>query len=200
MTWMNAGDVRDTADFWKPGATSCPNTFRASQVLLALMQWTNSCSDGWHSWPKPGRAASKLTEALEQQFRDYREDGHAYRNVGTDGNYERGELVEFTDLTDKQLMAALTPIRSFLTREKVDDDIKVRILAAGIPKPPTLDEHIASICREAGLGVMVQIYQVVADRERDGVEEYLRGLDADDVEAHYNQFVGPAIDNIEDEI
>lgn len=61
------------------------------------------------------------------------------------------------------------------------------------------DTHIQRICAEAGLGVMVQVYEIVCDRE-ERTDEELLALTADDVESHYNQYVGPAIDRIETDL
>ena len=57
-------------------------------------------------------------------------------------------------------------------------------------------KHIETICEEAGLGVMVQVFEIVRDRE-EVPEEAILGLDAEDVTQLYDAWIGPAIDNVE---
>jgi hypothetical protein len=59
-----------------------------------------------------------------------------------------------------------------------------------------VQEHIETICEEAMLGVMVQVLEIVRDRE-EVPEESLLGLDADDVTEMYEGWIGPAIDRLE---
>lgn len=79
-----------------------PNLIHAARVLYRLMRWTNGHSDGWPYWQKPRRASQKLQTLVTE--------GRAANR----GNY--GDL---EDITEAQLKAAFTPIKSLLTREKV---------------------------------------------------------------------------------
>lgn len=77
-----------------------PNLIHAARVLYRLMRWTNGCSDGWPYWQKPRRASQKLQALV------------------TDGREaNRRRFGDFTDITEAQLKAAFTPIKSMLTRE-----------------------------------------------------------------------------------
>lgn len=78
----------------------CPNVRKGVRLLYRLMQATNEQSDGWHSWPAPGRSAEKLTELLK-----------------TAGNLSYGTR---GTITADQLKKAIAPIRRMVTvqREK----------------------------------------------------------------------------------
>ena len=78
-------------------ADEFPNLARAAHTLRNLMRWTNSNSDGWAYWQKPGRAASKIVDALENYT--------AHRYNGTE-----------VDLSDADLRKALAPVKAFMTR------------------------------------------------------------------------------------
>ena len=56
--------------------------------------------------------------------------------------------------------------------------------------------HIEQICNEAGLGVMVQVFEIIHDRES-VTEEDLLALTADDVLGFYEGHLARAIDTIE---
>lgn len=59
--------------------------------------------------------------------------------------------------------------------------------------------HVAAVCEEAGLGgVMPGIYEVAIDRTSDFGG--LSSLTATDVELHYEYFIGPAIDALDNDI
>lgn len=75
-----------------------PNLQMAVLTLARLQEWANRNSDGWHSWPKPCRAASKLQEHVQREY------------LG------RWDSRTEDDITKTQLKAALSPVRSFLTR------------------------------------------------------------------------------------
>lgn len=64
------------------------------------------------------------------------------------------------------------------------------------PKDP-LNQHIEKVCEEAGLTVMEQVYDILLNREGEGMEEALAKLTAEDVTSDYFGYLGPAIDNIE---
>jgi hypothetical protein len=96
--WMNEYDIEDalrlTAHFELPVAR------RAAEILSRLCYWTNNNSDGWPYWQKPAKAADKLMTALESAIQASRQRDNE-------------------DMTEAQLKAALTPIKSFLTRQGV---------------------------------------------------------------------------------
>jgi hypothetical protein len=73
-----------------------PILSKATKLLHDLMELTNSVSDGWHSWPKPCRAAKKLQEMIQNN---------------------RGRNSEFSNLTEADLKKAIAPIKALLTRE-----------------------------------------------------------------------------------
>ncbi|QWY81380.1 hypothetical protein SEA_RIZWANA_83 [Arthrobacter phage Rizwana] len=116
---MNQYDVEEAAERWfSPEET--PNLHEGAQILLRLLRWTNSHSDGWAYWPKPSRAAAKLIEVLEAKRRE--------RFDGPD------------DITEAELRKLVSPIKAFLTRQGADHSV----LEA--PKPalsmPTIDQVI----------------------------------------------------------
>lgn len=102
-TWMNEHEVERALDQFEPerrdawGETPVPNLARGARLLYSLMNWTNSCSDGWPYWRKPAAAAARLMDLLKKA-----EDAD-----------RAGEL---TDITPAQLIAAERPIKAFLTR------------------------------------------------------------------------------------
>lgn len=94
---MNEYEVEDALRWFDEDDQ--PNLIHAARVLYRLMRWTNTVSDGWAYWPKPSRAAQKLQALILA--------GRAQNR----GNY--GDL---TDVTEKELKAAFTPIKALLTR------------------------------------------------------------------------------------
>lgn len=60
-------------------------------------------------------------------------------------------------------------------------------------------QHVAAVCKEAGLGVMLAVFEVVDDREDVSVEA-LMSLTAEDVTRMYETLIAPAIDRVEDEL
>lgn len=75
-----------------------PNAQAAVLTLARLVEWTNNNSDGWAYWRKPHTAATKLQVIVRD---------HYYYP------FEQG------DLSAKDLKAAYTPIKAFLTRQGV---------------------------------------------------------------------------------
>lgn len=75
-----------------------PNLHTAASELERLMDWANRNSDGWHSWPKPARAAAKLMALIE----------------GAKLYTGRAE-----DCTEADVKKALIPVKVFLTRHGV---------------------------------------------------------------------------------
>jgi alkanesulfonate monooxygenase SsuD/methylene tetrahydromethanopterin reductase-like flavin-dependent oxidoreductase (luciferase family) len=78
---------------------------QGAEILRRLADWADENSDGWHSWPKPARSAAKLMTLL--QDRDRR-----FTVAGRDAD---------VDVTERELAAALTPIKTFLTRHGVSE-------------------------------------------------------------------------------
>ena len=99
--FMNRYDVEDAVDFWTDLEDEAPLTLSVAQAVAALMEWTDTHSDGWAYWPKPSKAAAKLESLLD----------------GVRQAYIRDELV---DVTPAQLAAAYRPIKAFLTRQGAD--------------------------------------------------------------------------------
>ncbi len=72
------------------------NLESAVLILDGIAADANAHSDGWHSWPKPCRAARKLIELIERS---------------TDIRYA------LQPVHARELRAALAPVRAFYTRE-----------------------------------------------------------------------------------
>lgn len=82
-------------------ATGFPVLGKAADNLAALADWADANSDGFHSWPKPARAAQGLVALLEDAETEYRS----------------GRRLE--DITGADLQRALRPVKAFLTRQGV---------------------------------------------------------------------------------
>lgn len=65
--------------------------------------------------------------------------------------------------------------------------------------PTTVQDHIEAVCAEAGLGVMVQIYSIITDREQVS-DKAILSLTAADVEDAYRTYVARAVDLIENNL
>lgn len=101
MHFANEYEIEQWLQSYQTSET--PNLARGARTLYELMNWTNRNSDGWPYWSKPVKAADKLITLLEDADRA----GRAAWSTPKDA-------------TDAQLKAALTPIKSFLTRQGVD--------------------------------------------------------------------------------
>jgi hypothetical protein len=97
--WMNEYDIEDALRL--TAYYELPNARRAAEILSKLKDWTNDNSDGWPYWSKPAKAADKLMTALQSAIQASRREDN-------------------TDMTAAQLKAALTPVKSFLTRHGVE--------------------------------------------------------------------------------
>jgi hypothetical protein len=95
--FMNEYEIEEAQTLFRDDA---PNLQRAASTLARLMEWTNQNSDGWPYWRKPTRAAAQLMTLVQS---------HTYA-----ARYGDVEDVSATDLTK-----ALSPIKSFLTRQGV---------------------------------------------------------------------------------
>lgn len=98
MKFMNDYDLQSARSRYGRGAT--PNRLALALVVDNLREETNWVSDGWAYWPKPCRAAAKAIELIEST---------AYPE------YERRQN---EDITEAEMLAAVRPIRSFLSRHK----------------------------------------------------------------------------------
>lgn len=96
---MNEYDIEEAVCLFQQDST--PNLARGAQVLDRLKDYTNRNSDGWPYWQKPKRASAKLQALLEDARR-------------------RGRAGDYADAPGPELAKALTPIRSFLTRQGAD--------------------------------------------------------------------------------
>lgn len=85
-------------------ATGVPNLGKAADNLDALREYVDTHSDGWGYW-RAGTAAGNRLAALLQDA-DKRE-----RDSWSTGR--------FYDITPDDLRKALTPVKSFLTRQGV---------------------------------------------------------------------------------
>lgn len=96
MRYMNDFDLARACQRYTEERT--PRRLALTLVVTALAEQTNRVSDGWAYWPKPCRAADKAISLIEST---------AYPE------YERRQR---EDITEAEFKAALTPIKSFLTR------------------------------------------------------------------------------------
>lgn len=96
MTWMNAADIE-----WAVESCAGDPVFGlATRFLKSLMDSVNEQSDGWHSWPAPGRAAEKLMNLIQNNS------GYGYRPSS-------GSSVTLKDIEE-----ALKPIKRMAIFEK----------------------------------------------------------------------------------
>jgi hypothetical protein len=91
---------------------NCPNRLALVMVVDLLREWTNRHSDGWAYWPKPVRAAERAIRLIESTT-----------NAANDEQ-------ERHDITDEEMLAAVRPIKAFLTRQKVPAETREIILRA----------------------------------------------------------------------
>jgi len=101
VTYLNEYEAEDCHRIFTE-ATDTPNLAAGARIVVALIEWANSCSDGWTYWRKPRQAAAKLVEVLDDRRREYLK-GHS-----------------ILDVSDEELRRALVPIKTFLTKQGVD--------------------------------------------------------------------------------
>lgn len=94
---IETAQLRACEDFHRP------NLQNSVLTLARLMEWTNSNSDGWAYYRKPVNASMRLQRAIYGR----------YFGIARDRE-------DLPDLINAEYKAALTPIRSFLTREGID--------------------------------------------------------------------------------
>lgn len=107
--WMNEHEVGEMVRMLEDQSTEAPNLYAGARVLEALVDWTNSVSDGWPYWNPPSKAA----KTLQQEIHDR---SYAIRF----GNDRDGTALEDLDLSPAMLTKALKPIKAFLTKQGVD--------------------------------------------------------------------------------
>lgn len=90
---MNRYDVEDAIVRYRQHEILGP----AVRTLGNLVEWTDSNSDGWPYWKKPGQAAKKLMDIIERKHFGDRD-----------------------DVTVSEIRAAYRPIKSFRTRQGAD--------------------------------------------------------------------------------
>ena len=112
MNYMNDYDLDSARARYGRGQT--PNRLALVMVVDNLREWANDHSDGWAYWPKPCRAAEQAITLIEST---------AYPE------YERRQN---EDITEAEMLAAVKPIKAFLTRHKelVSTDEREIILRA----------------------------------------------------------------------
>ena len=91
-------------------AAACPNRLGLVMVVDALREWADTVSDGWAHWPKPANGAKRAMELIESR------------------RHEENRGQEKHDITHQQVLEAVRPIRSFLTRQDVTLEWRERIL------------------------------------------------------------------------
>lgn len=100
MRFMNEHEVDSALDWFDEEDQA--NSIHAARVLYRLKEYVNGHSDGWPYWQKPQKAAQKLVTLIEDRH-----------------TADRGNWGELEDVTEAQLKAAFTPIKSFLTRQDI---------------------------------------------------------------------------------
>lgn len=99
MRFMNDYDLARALRFYDADVT--PNRVRLAVIVNCLAEWTNENSDGWAYWPKPCRAAAKAIALIDSTT-----------------NAEN-EAKRTRDASDAETKAAISAIKSFLTRQGV---------------------------------------------------------------------------------
>ena len=112
MKHMNDYDLDFARSRFGRGQT--PNRLALVLVIDNLAEETNMVSDGWASWTKPRQSAQQAIGLVESRT-----------------NRENDEQ-EREDITDAQMLAAVKPIKAFLSRHKdvYRDGARERILRA----------------------------------------------------------------------
>lgn len=83
---------------------TCPNRLALAIVVDNLREWADTVSDGWAYWQKPKRAADKAMSLIESTT-----------NAANDEQ-------ERHDVSDEEMLAAVRPIKAFLTRMSKQND------------------------------------------------------------------------------
>lgn len=110
--FMNQSEIEDIAS----RRHACPNVRKGVKLMQELMQAVNDQSDGWAYWTPPSKSCEKLQALL-----------------ATAGNLHHGTN---GTITDAQLKAAISPIRSMVTTQKTRNSFKFDVDAALQEKGP----------------------------------------------------------------
>ncbi|MDQ3276460.1 MAG: hypothetical protein M3Q39_15905 [Actinomycetota bacterium] len=106
---MNDWDIAEAVDQYADEPVMGP----AVHTIANLAEWANHNSDGWHSWPKPARAANKLMELIERQ-----------QKVDREGDWHIPAGGPTPPVTAAEVRKALAPIKAFRTRQGADFTIE----------------------------------------------------------------------------
>lgn len=117
MMFMNEYEIEELAVAWRQHPIMGP----AAHSLKNLMEWANANSDGWHSWPKPCRAAKQLQELLQGYVAEGGDRCPECQAGGVSGYHRR--YCSRPDVTREAVRKAYKPIKAFRTR----------MTAAGMP-------------------------------------------------------------------
>lgn len=98
MRYMNDYDIAFARQRFGRGST--PNRLALAIMVERLAELADDISDGWAYWPKPCRAAARAIELIES--RTSRENDEQERN----------------DITEAEMLAAVKPVKAFLTRHR----------------------------------------------------------------------------------
>lgn len=118
MLFMNDFEIAQAEQTYRDHPILGP----ATETLSNLREWADLNSDGWHSWPKPARAAKQLMTLVQEQQRTDR----AHRE---------------SHVTRADVQRALRPIKAFRTRQGAD----FVIVEPDVP-PPALRPSIYGAC------------------------------------------------------
>lgn len=110
MRFMNEFDLAQAEQRFSRGNT--PNRERVVHAVDRLREWADANSDGWAYWPKPARAADKAMALIESR------------------TSRENDAQEREDITDAEMVAAVRPIKAFLTRQRVSAEDREVILRA----------------------------------------------------------------------
>lgn len=98
MMFMNSFDIEFARHRFGRGQT--PNRLALAIVVDRLAEWADNHSDGWAYWPKPCRAAARAIDLIRSS------------------TWEANEEQERHDITEAEMLAAVKPVKAFLTRHK----------------------------------------------------------------------------------
>jgi hypothetical protein len=98
MRFLNDYDIASARQRYGRGET--PNRLALVMVIDNLREWTDQHSDGWAYWSKPCRSAAAAIALVESTA------------------YPEYERRQHEDITDAEVVAAVKPIKAFLTRHK----------------------------------------------------------------------------------
>jgi hypothetical protein len=98
MKYMNDYDLHSARQRYGRGET--PNRLALVLVVDSLREQTNLVSDGWPYWSPACRSAAKAIALIESTA------------------YPEYERRQHEDITEAEMLAAVRPIKSFLTKHR----------------------------------------------------------------------------------